>query len=252
MIIACCAAVTAAGADVHKSSSSKDQGDKPAVSAEQAVAAAAAAETAFGKSPGYLATTLRNTTVNATNTGNITVTNGNNDTGSGKLTSGPNITRQHSVANSTVSSSGSAHAATATAATPPAAASTGSGSGSKADSQAQPADGQTSGAPVTTLSCVWSKILASKAMAEAQASSTHSCSPPRSGSSTPNAVGGTSANAAATAGASSSNTAAGTEGEGPATASSDESLLTASDAVVHLMPAGKFRLIGEWGKLWSV
>jgi hypothetical protein len=27
--------------------------------------------------------------------------------------------------------------------------------------------------------------------------------------------------------------------------SSDESLLTASDAVVHLMPAGKFRLIGE-------
>jgi hypothetical protein len=238
------AVFAAAGSDVHKSSSSKDQNGKPTSSADRTTAGAASAETASGKLKGYLGATLRNTSVIATNTGINTTANGNNGTSSGKFTAGLNITRQHNVINSTsglLSGASSSHVAvTAAGATLPAEASK---SDSKADSQVQLADGKSSDAPFTTLSCVWSKIVASKAMAKAQTSSAHSTSPPRSGSSTPNA-GGTSSDAAAT-GASSSNTAAGTEGEGPATASSDESLLTASDAVVHLMPAGKFRLIGK-------
>jgi hypothetical protein len=108
---------------------------------------------------------------------------------------------------------------------------------------AESSNSHNSAAAPPTLSCVWSKILASKALAEAQASS-----PQRSRSLANTPATGTGSNTAAAAASDSNNTtAAAVDGVHGcvSSCSSDESLLTASDAVVHLMPAGKFRLIGK-------
>lgn len=98
----------------------------------------------------------------------------------------------------------------------------------KPENAPQQLHGQDTEVTGATLSCVWSKILASKALAEAHNSAQNSM---------PAAV-------AEGALASSSNTTDGAGSPGRVS-SSDDSLLTASDAIVHLMPTSKFRLIGE-------
>ena len=93
-------------------------------------------------------------------------------------------------------------------------------------SQRKSLERQDSGGPVRTLSGAWSKIMA-KAMAEVLSDNEQDNT------------------AAAAAAQHSRDTAAGAIGGHAmcSRGSSDESVLTASDAVVHLMPVGKFRLI---------
>jgi hypothetical protein len=99
----------------------------------------------------------------------------------------------------------------------------------KPENAPQQLHGQDSELTGATLSCVWSKILASKALAEAH-------NPAQSSMPATVAEGAL---------ASSSNTTDGAGSPGRVS-SSDDSLLTASDAIVHLMPTSKFRLIGKW------
>lgn len=108
------------------------------------------------------------------------------------------------------------------------------------DAQPQPQlnQGQHSAAPAEvfgkTLSNVWSSILASKALQEARTSSSDKGQTAGVAASSSNTLAAAAA-AGATDGATSPSRGS----------SSEDSLLTASDAVVHLMPTGSCRLIGE-------
>lgn len=233
------------GPDAHKSGGNSRDQNKPD--------AGAGSGAASGKFRGYLQAATGAIAHDTSSSNNACKRSSNT---SGNLAT-INVQRGYDAANTIANSAVSSN-------TPQAAstASDGGSDGNNANTQPSPQPAQLSSSatldaaaatdtadtdgPVRTLSGAWSKIMASKAVAEALGSSS-------STSNAPTAAAGLARcdTMSATAVTAKAGTGAGSTLLGSATTccsrgSSDESLLTANDAVVHLLPAGLFRRIGEW------